>query len=328
MSFRFSAIVSGLAVAVTVQAETPAASEVAQSAASPAQEQPHSFFDPVTFVGECILHPKNPYETVPGKDPKEWSLVIEPYLWALGVAGDVGVKGLPAVHANFKPKTVLQNLDWGIMGKAELRKGRWGLLGDGLFAQLSVDGSPPGPLYSSGFVKVQKGTASLALAYRVIDDRRGFLDIYAGARYNYMGFQVGGNVNSEGVQGLSDAITSRLTTALIGRIDDFIRNNAGAIEPDVFNNLRQNLTQRLLARALGAANDLRESLSPRDIARILNRVRNRPDDRCRVASNCAVNAARFSVPPVSPPAQADRSTTSACAAFRASMRCFRSGRWS
>ena len=81
--------------------------------------------------------------------------MIEPYLWALGVAGDFGVKGLPAVHANFKPKTVLQNLDWGIMGKAELRKGRWGLLGDGLFAQFSVDGNPPGPLYSSGFVKVQ-----------------------------------------------------------------------------------------------------------------------------------------------------------------------------
>ena len=70
MSFRFSAIVAGLAVAVTVQAETPAASEAAQSAASPDQELPHSFFDPVTFVGESILHPKDPYQIVPGKDQR------------------------------------------------------------------------------------------------------------------------------------------------------------------------------------------------------------------------------------------------------------------
>ena len=277
-SFRLLAIFTVLALAVAVQAEMPAAPKDSKPADSPAQEQRHSFLDPITFVGESILHPKDPYQTVPGNDPNGWSLVIEPYLWALGVAGDVGVKGLPPVHANFKPKTVLQNLDWGIMGKVELRKGRWGLLGDGLFAQLSMDGNPPGPLYSSGFVKVQKGTASLALAYRIVDDRRGFLDVYAGARYNYMGFQVGGNVDSDGVQRLSDAITSRLTSAIIGRIDNFIRTNPGVLDSDIVNNVRQNLAQRLLTRAVGAANDLRESLSPRDIARILNRVRNRPDD--------------------------------------------------
>jgi hypothetical protein len=69
----------------------------------------------------------------------------------------------------------------GIFAKGEIRKGRWGLLGDGFFAQLSASGDPPGPLYESANLTIKQGLASLALGYRLTDDRRGFLDIYAGA---------------------------------------------------------------------------------------------------------------------------------------------------
>jgi hypothetical protein len=55
--------------------------------------------------------------------------------------------------------------------------------------KLSADGDPPGPLYDNANIKLQQGMAQLALAYRIIDDRRGFLDIYAGARYNYLASQ-------------------------------------------------------------------------------------------------------------------------------------------
>ena len=276
-SIRISIFFTAIALATRLLAGSSSAQETAKPADTASLEKSHSFSDSFSCLGESILHPKDPYQLVPGKDPNGWSLMIEPYLWALGMSGDVGVKGLPAVHTSFKPKTILQNLDWGIMGKAELRHGRWGLLGDGLFAQLSVNGRPPGPLYSSGFVQVQQGMASLALAYRVIDDRRGFLDVYAGARYNYMGFQVGGTVDTGGVQNVSDAITSRIASALAGRAEEFIRNNAGAIESEIVNDAKQRLTRRLLTTAAGAAREFRDSLSPRDIARIMNRVRSRPD---------------------------------------------------
>jgi len=73
------------------------------------------------------------------------------------------------------------------MARGEIRKGRWAILGDGLFAQLSARGSTPRPLYDGTNLKMQRGMATLALAYRLIDDRRWFVDVYAGARYNYLG---------------------------------------------------------------------------------------------------------------------------------------------
>jgi hypothetical protein len=98
-----------------------------------------------------------------------------------------------------------------------------------------------------------------------------------------MGFQVGGTVDSGGVQNVSDAITSRITSALAGRAEEFIRNNAGAIESEIVNDAKQRLTRRLLTTAAGAAREFRDSLSPREIARIMNRVRNRPENTRELA---------------------------------------------
>jgi hypothetical protein len=122
------------------------------------------------------------FEVIPGKDPNDWSFTLEPYGWAMGMAGDIGVRGLPPTHVDFSARTLLQHLDWGIFAKGEIRKGRWGILADGFYAELSASGDPPGPLYDSVDVTLRQGLASLALAYRIISDRRGFVDIYAGAR--------------------------------------------------------------------------------------------------------------------------------------------------
>jgi hypothetical protein len=49
------------------------------------------------------------------------------------------------------------------MAKGEVRKGKWGILGDGFFAQLSADGDTPGPLYNNANIKLQQGMVELAL---------------------------------------------------------------------------------------------------------------------------------------------------------------------
>ncbi len=153
------------------------------------------------------------FEVVPGKN-SPWSFTIEPYLWAVGMAGDVGVKGFPATHVDFSSKTVLQNLDWGVMGKAEARYGRWGLLGDGMFAQLSADADPPGPLYKGASMTIQQGLAQLALAYRVWEDYRGYVDIYAGARYNYLGINLGADQDTSGIEQVGNNASQRISDRL------------------------------------------------------------------------------------------------------------------
>ena len=171
---------------------------------------------PVESPGDSILARHTGFEVVPGKDPNGWSFIIEPYLWGLGVDGTVGVKRFDS-HVDYNPLTVVKHLDWGIMAEGEVRKGKWGILGDGFFAQLSASGDPPGPLYHHAKIKLQQGMVELALAYRIIDDRRGFVDIYAGARYNYFGINVDASVDEAGVQEIGDNVTQRIANQISAR---------------------------------------------------------------------------------------------------------------
>jgi hypothetical protein len=110
----------------------------------------HSLRDtiPVESLGESVVARRIGFEVVPGRDPNGWSFVLEPHLWALGVDSTVGAKGFDS-HVDFNPLDVVKHLDWGIMAKGEVRKGKWGILGDGFFAQLSASGDTPGPLYNN-----------------------------------------------------------------------------------------------------------------------------------------------------------------------------------
>ena len=102
----------------------------------------------------------------------------------MGLDGTVGVDGFNA-DVNFSSIDLLRHIDWFIFMKGEVRKGKWGVFADGFFAQLSGEGSPPGPLYNNVNLKLQQGMAELGIAYRLISGRRGF-DVYVGARYNYL----------------------------------------------------------------------------------------------------------------------------------------------
>jgi hypothetical protein len=62
----------------------------------------------------------------------------------------------------------------------------------------------------------------VALAYRIIDDRRGFLDFYAGTRYNYLGVQISTTVDSDGVSAFSDQIVGRLTARIDAKVNQIV----------------------------------------------------------------------------------------------------------
>ena len=67
-----------------------------------------------------------------------WEISLTPYLWATALKGDVAVGGVKAeVDADFND--ILDNLNVAVMLKAELRKGRFGILSDTVFAQLEDD---------------------------------------------------------------------------------------------------------------------------------------------------------------------------------------------
>ena len=214
---RLIAFLAGLALVSNLHAASPKPAENPDAAPGPSSSA-RSLKEsvPVESLGDSVVARHTGFEVVPGKDPNGWSFILEPYLWALGVDGTVGVKRFDT-HVDYNPLTVVKHLDWGIMAKGEVRKGKWGILGDGFFAQLSASGDPPGPLYNNANIKLQQGMVELALAYRIIDDRRGFVDIYAGARYNYFGIDVGASVDDAGVQEIGDNVTQRIANQISAR---------------------------------------------------------------------------------------------------------------
>ncbi|PTX95121.1 hypothetical protein DB345_12570 [Spartobacteria bacterium LR76] len=241
---------------------------VAGEVPAPATPEPtkHSFLDPVSdFVRDDILHPVRPFEMVPGKDPNGWSFLIEPYIWAPNASGLTGFSGLPALEVNASNRTILENLKWGIMGNAEVRKGRWGLMAGGMYMELESSANLGGNLYKSGTAGLDQGVASLALAYRIINDYRGFLDFYAGARYYYLGMSASLTTDSSGIQAVSDDITDAVAARINTRVEDAVQAirdqviaaidaRKDALLAEVASNVNADLKRRLFRRA--AMNDI------------------------------------------------------------------------
>ena len=68
--------------------------------------------------------------------------------------------------------------------RAEARHGRWGVIADGFYADLSGSGTPPGPLRSHVGLDMKQFIGELSLAYRLWESPDGFVDVYGGLRYN------------------------------------------------------------------------------------------------------------------------------------------------
>ena len=78
-----------------------------------------------------------------------WHMEMSPYLWIAGMAGTVSVKGHTArVEQSFSD--IFQNLKLGIMGLAEIRRGRLGVITNVMWIRLgdepalAVEGFPVG----------------------------------------------------------------------------------------------------------------------------------------------------------------------------------------
>jgi opacity protein-like surface antigen len=110
------------------------------------------------------------------------SFIVRPYIWGIGFDGEVGGRNRRTdVDASFSD--VLDALDMGFILQVEGRYGRWGVIVDGVVLEVSEKTSTPGPLLSSIETTITLGAIDTALAYRVLDLERGWLDILTGARY-------------------------------------------------------------------------------------------------------------------------------------------------
>ena len=86
-----------------------------------------------TVAAGLVGSPVEAEDAAPASAP--WQLSLTPYVWALSVKGDVGV-GRTEADVDVSFSDILDNLNIAVMLELELRKGRFGLLSDTIYANL------------------------------------------------------------------------------------------------------------------------------------------------------------------------------------------------
>ena len=152
----------------------------------------------------------------------DWNFYVTLPVWAAGMSGDVGVGGFAPVAVDMPFKEIAENLDMTAALTLEARHRRWGLILDGMYLKMSDSGETPGRLLTSVDVQVEQVLAEVALAYRLLEGDRGYLDILAGARYMYLNTELSFHLDPAGVrsisQDLSNAAVDRAVDAIRGKL--------------------------------------------------------------------------------------------------------------
>lgn len=119
----------------------------------------------------------------------EWRFRNAAYLWAQGLDGTAGVKGL-AADVDMSFGDIAEDLDFAFMGAFELSRGPWSVLVDLNYAEMSDSASVPGVLLDSGEFKMQQFLSNVYVMRRVYDSGTTTLDLYGGARINWMDLDI------------------------------------------------------------------------------------------------------------------------------------------
>jgi len=110
-----------------------------------------------------------------------WQYEVSPYLWAAGVDGTTRV-GTLSVNSSQSFSDLLSEIDIGLMGAFEARKGRWGIVFDSIYLKLSSDAKTANGTVN---VKLVQQLYALGAAWRMVEGEAP-IDLIAGMRYNYL----------------------------------------------------------------------------------------------------------------------------------------------
>lgn len=137
-----------------------------------------------------------------------WRISTSMYIWTTRLDGDITVNGDTApVDIDFKD--IFSNLDFTFMGLLEVGKGRWSVMTDLFYAKLSPSNSTALAKFET---EIEQFIGNFAVFYRVYDDPCTRLDIYGGARVNWMetdldiSFRKGGSISDSGDKAWIDPI--------------------------------------------------------------------------------------------------------------------------
>ncbi len=112
----------------------------------------------------------------------DWTFTLTPYVWIPGVTTAFGTER-GSFTADRSGGDALSDLDFAFMGTFEARRGKWGMVVDLIYADLSAkEDTPFGVLFDGATVETRVATLSGYVAYRVYEDAAVAADLLGGVR--------------------------------------------------------------------------------------------------------------------------------------------------
>ena len=170
------------------------------------------------------------------KTTEPWVVTVGAPGWLAGASGHIGFHGVNP-YVSVGVGQILKNINVVYSFGGEVRRGRFGVLGDLLY----LNGQAGTPERSGLVSKVDEGfqqfIGEFFASYRVIERPRGWLDLLAGFRYTYLGNEVGLQANNMAIGAAStqvvDQFAQQLTTPnsdLRTLVDRNITDKLGALD--------------------------------------------------------------------------------------------------
>jgi len=132
------------------------------------------------FSKPIVTEPSTAYQQAQNHS-NAWEFSVAPYLYATGIRGRIGARGRTLeVDASFG--NVLSNLDLGLMGTFEARKGKLFFINDLIWTKMSAERETPGGLYSDAKLGVNLVIFHPEVGYRVAESKAGSFDVLGGVR--------------------------------------------------------------------------------------------------------------------------------------------------
>jgi outer membrane autotransporter protein len=144
------------------------------------------------------------------KTTEPWQISVGGPGWLAGVTGTTGFHGLN-VDLDIGVEPILRHINSIFAFEGEVRRGRFGVLGDLLY--LNGQGNTPGTgLVAKTDIGLQEFLGEFFGSWRVLRGSRGWLDMLAGFRYTYLGEQVGLQANSLAIDTASTQLVDQVAT--------------------------------------------------------------------------------------------------------------------
>jgi hypothetical protein len=171
------------------------------------------FFLPLTAGWAGTQEEAKLIEQPSAKTAEPWEITVGGPGWLAGVTGTTGFHG-KNTNVDVGVGQILRHINVIYSLGGEIRRGRFGVLGDLLYLNAQAGtGESPG-LVSKVDLGLQQFLGEFFASYRVIEGSCGWLDLLAGFRCTYVGEQVGLQANKMSISAASTQLVDQFAQSL------------------------------------------------------------------------------------------------------------------